>query len=597
MWGVILMLSLIGLLFYAVMYAVQFPADERTKNSSPAQMQQRIYQSPITSGTASTSNSAPAKKATSSSVSDTQFRLMQFQNNLRILQDCLNIMDNTVDFSVFHERCELAAEKISILNRDMLNLPVDSSISNHLFAISSKFDSIVSQAKSGFIQRSYSRLLKDTSNLKTNEGKTKRVRRYLTKLDEFSWFLSDADDYSRTKIAAKQFLYDLGDDFSSNDDFSSSEEKRSAPRSSFVDPEDDPFYDDISGPLAVCDRLGIDPATPFEEVKSHLEQFSMQRAARFAARHEKQVGKINLEALSKVLPRGPEPLSASETLFLDYINGYRYGNNIGGYWTHEYHIDYQTVLEKYFAYGYMRFADAKVSLQKYTIADFKAFLSAHDMSTGGKKQDLIDRIIKSFDEDTIYSAFPRKVFALTKAGFAVVHDDDYLIYFQNNMTRFSIPIEMVETEHMLHPELGKYELALSILESRADANLQNKDYGLYRCDLYAQSIVHHDAEHYPTELVLLLQVCFIDYYGYGNGGIQSKTDALLAPGILSLIALNKVYTALDDAEREDFYVRSVRKLPSCFAERFDPRKSFVKVAESVAAYMQEEAVDADLQNR
>ena len=33
MWGVILILSLIGLLFYAVTHAVQFPADEPPKKS------------------------------------------------------------------------------------------------------------------------------------------------------------------------------------------------------------------------------------------------------------------------------------------------------------------------------------------------------------------------------------------------------------------------------------------------------------------------------------------------------------------------------------------------------------------------------------
>ena len=483
---------------------------------------------------------------------------MQLQETQRIFSDSYHIVTTTTNIDTFHGRYDLLLEKSDELQKRINALSPYNDLRKNIQKELEEVRRILPETKERVLRESTKKTFAEADALKTKNGKLNKLQKYLALLTEHEDFFSDTPTYESTCAEVQAQIAVIG-----SDSFSSSREK--------------------GIPFDYFEQDTLSADEEFEKIRPMLDQSAMQRSADFAARHAKQVGTINIPALEKACPLEPQPLNPSETLFLHYMDGYREGNNIAGYWTHDYHIDYQSTLEKFFSYGYMCFDDISLQLSKYKIADYKEFLSAKGMKATGKKQELIDRILENFEAGEIDEAFPRKILKVTDAGKAAIDSNDYVLYFNKNVSSFSIPLPLAEAAYIEDPQLDKYAMALKMLVDRADYNLKNRDYGLYRNDLLAQAIVYHDAGDLNTELELLFQVCFIDYYGYDNGGTQSKSDAMFAPAVLWRVKHSPVYESLGEGA-EEFYFQSVRKLPSDFTQKSRPHYSFIKVAEVVAEY-------------
>lgn len=269
-----------------------------------------------------------------------------------------------------------------------------------------------------------------------------------------------------------------------------------------------------------------------------LDQQARARSAEFAKVHKDATSKFSsAAALRKIKPGQPGPLSLEEILFLWYLDGTEAsGQEIAGYWTHDYNIDYAAASKKLFSYGYLAFAGTDIKLAKQNVSDLKSFLAGHALPVSGRKAALIQRILENSTEEDIDAAFHEEYFALTPAGKSLVNDNSHLIYFHQHRAHFGLSLELADSIKRAHPDYSEYDIALFALEKDGMHHHRNKDWGLWRNTLYNRAVVYQERGEYARELELLLQVCYIDIRGYGNGDTLYPHIAMFAPAITGRIA-------------------------------------------------------------
>lgn len=160
-------------------------------------------------------------------------------------------------------------------------------------------------------------------------------------------------------------------------------------------------------------------------VKLTLESFWKSKKA--SEIHEAQLSKANeLDFSDNSLPsNGSSDLTQEEMLFLQYLHHKKTSlDNIAGYWTLEYHMDYDYIIPKYFSLGFLQYADLKYSLQKSTIADMTALLPKDKNTVKRKKADLIHFLL-SHQNDLALDLFRKMYYEVTPAGKKYLSEQDY----------------------------------------------------------------------------------------------------------------------------------------------------------------------------
>lgn len=268
-----------------------------------------------------------------------------------------------------------------------------------------------------------------------------------------------------------------------------------------------------------------------------LDRQAMARSEAFAKVHKSALkGFSAVDSLRKIQPGESGPLSLEEILFLWYLDGTEAsGENIAGYWTHDYHIDYGSVTKKFFSYGYLEFADTTIKLANQKVPELKKLLSENGLPVSGKKDILIQRIIENIPAEKTDQAFPRDSFALTPSGKELVAANDHLIYVHRHRAHFGISLETADAIKKAHPKYNCYDIARAALEKDGRKCHRAKDWGLWRNTLYNRSVVRQEENNISAELELLLQVSYLDARGYGNGNTLEPRLAMLAPAIVNRI--------------------------------------------------------------
>lgn len=315
----------------------------------------------------------------------------------------------------------------------------------------------------------------------------------------------------------------------------------------------------------------------FEANRDKLNQEAMKRSEDFAKVHNKALSKININALKNITSFVPVDLSPKEILFLDYINGVSTSNlNIARYWTHEYNLDYQKTLEKLFKCGYLTFSDYKFNMTQCKVDELKNVLKSHGLKVSGKKADLINRLIENLPEDELKELFSESCFMITDAGAAITQKNSHIMYFHRHFNQFGISIDEADRYFKLHPGVNQFDIALILLYDRAKKYRESKDWGLYRNDLYAMSIVYKDMKEFEKEMDLLLKVCYLDLSGLENNDGYDKNFSFLAPGILGSLDVVQKELGLSDEQLKAAFSSSVDdlNLPKAY---YSKPKAFAKI--------------------
>jgi len=294
--------------------------------------------------------------------------------------------------------------------------------------------------------------------------------------------------------------------------------------------------------------------------REKLREEAMRRSEEFSQIHQSNIDKIDL---SKIRYNEISDIifSPYEVIFLDYINGLSINNpNIAGYWTHDYQIDFQSAIAKFFIAEYLKESDYKFNMTKCKVPELKDFLKDRGLKTTGKKDDLIARIVTECPESEVFNYFNHSFFQHTDKATEILEPNDYLMFFHQHRNDLGISIPEAFHIKTANPKFDKYRIALRVLNSRLKQHKRKKNWGLYRNDIFGMSIVYHDKKDYLKELSLLFEVCYWDLSGYCNNGIIDSNLAFLAPGIVDRIKTLIKNLNIIEPNLKDIYIEAVSKV-------------------------------------
>lgn len=120
------------------------------------------------------------------------------------------------------------------------------------------------------------------------------------------------------------------------------------------------------------------------------------------------------EALISKNIEADQQLSNVEINFFKLLEGKRADDpSVLGWWCAFNNIDGPQIINKLYENNYLTLADYKFNIRKATIPILKDFLRRHDLPVGGKKADLVNRIIENISETHCLSYFNQSYWALT----------------------------------------------------------------------------------------------------------------------------------------------------------------------------------------
>lgn len=109
----------------------------------------------------------------------TAYSPMQVQDDIRVLNDCINLLCTTTNLDTFFSRYELASKKIMTLEQaKAAGIPINMSItSDYVMTLKKRADEV--------LQATYDKELKEIDALKTVTGKKNRLDKFILHLSEY----------------------------------------------------------------------------------------------------------------------------------------------------------------------------------------------------------------------------------------------------------------------------------------------------------------------------------------------------------------------------------------------------------------------------
>ena len=109
----------------------------------------------------------------------TSYSDIQGQNDIRILKDCVNLMNTTNNIETFFSRYELAMEKALTLEQaKQAGININTSItSDYVISLKNRADYV--------LQATYNKELEKINELKTTNGKRNRIDKFISFLSEY----------------------------------------------------------------------------------------------------------------------------------------------------------------------------------------------------------------------------------------------------------------------------------------------------------------------------------------------------------------------------------------------------------------------------
>ncbi len=135
----------------------------------------------------------------------------------------------------------------------------------------------------------------------------------------------------------------------------------------------------------------------------------------------KQPNKSTEASVAKTF-RSNQRLNNMEIQFLTLLEGKRANApSVLGWWCAFNNIDGPKTINKLCANNYLTVADYKFGVRKGTIPVLKTFLTKHSLSTKGKKDDLVNRIIENICESKCLEYFTQSYWAFTPKALELLH--------------------------------------------------------------------------------------------------------------------------------------------------------------------------------
>lgn len=145
---------------------------------------------------------------------------------------------------------------------------------------------------------------------------------------------------------------------------------------------------------------------------------------------------ITFDERCKISNPSKNGLYVAEILLLEYCSYGTYPhpkNGYPGFWWFEYGIrNIGAKLESLEKRGFIQFSSPKESVSRLTISRLKEILTDLNLSTTGKKSELIQRLVGGVDEEDLALYIPDAKYKLTELGKLELSENEYIPYMHKH---------------------------------------------------------------------------------------------------------------------------------------------------------------------
>ena len=166
--------------------------------------------------------------------------------------------------------------------------------------------------------------------------------------------------------------------------------------------------------------------------------------------------------------------------------------------------------------GFLTEAPMSATLEAATVPALKNALRQTSKPVGGKKADLIQRLLSEVPEGQLYALFPRRTFSLTHTGTRALDEAMHIAYIHRKPVE-GLTIWDIHRQVLEHPDQSYRTLLWTHLEARALAHIQAKDYAAYRACRYRMYQFQMEENQLKRAFPFLAEVIYYDLSGTGGG--------------------------------------------------------------------------------
>lgn len=263
-----------------------------------------------------------------------------------------------------------------------------------------------------------------------------------------------------------------------------------------------------------------------------------------------------------------------EILVLDYAHTfYTSGNSFQGFWWYRYGIrDVQSILSLLVERGFLKIGDLKAVLDRQTAATLKEVMKLHNITTTGKKDELIQRILDKIPESELNKHFPKRTYSLTITGQEALDEEAYVPYIHRHPVE---DLDIWSLNRLVHtkPYMPYRDKIWGYLNQRSMKHFSEHNYGLYRNCRFSMAQFLKDENKLKDVLAMLAEVVFFDLSGAGNNYDTRHLDiyaagffpyekslAKTAPGVIGAIADCQEKLRFSDEDLKSVLLERMSKL-------------------------------------
>ena len=207
-------------------------------------------------------------------------------------------------------------------------------------------------------------------------------------------------------------------------------------------------------------------------------------------------------------------LAEASTLFIDQ-------EEFPLFWRRDYGIfQMQKLLSTLVERRFLEEAPIALTLETATVPALKQTLRTVGKPVGGKKADLIARLLGEVSEGELYTLFPKRTFTLTAEGVKALEEAPHIPYLHKRPVE-GLTIWSLHRDVLAQPEQSYRDLVWDHLHTRSGIHSEAKDYAAYRACRYRMYQFLMEETKLKRAFPYLAEVIFYDL-----SGVDGSADTL-----------------------------------------------------------------------
>lgn len=198
-------------------------------------------------------------------------------------------------------------------------------------------------------------------------------------------------------------------------------------------------------------------------------------------------------------------------LMLSYASKFHTGeNSFQQFWKYRYDTEPYELLNWLYNNDFIELDSIDNSLKHKTVNELKTILSNNNLKISGKKDDLINRISSTLNEEQISQYIPERYYRLTQFGNEILNNNPNVAFIHKH-PEFDLTIYEVP------PSGNIYDFILNKISERESEYIYYNNWGLYRnCKSQRAQLAKLQGDTISA-ISYLIEVCYIDISGLRNG--------------------------------------------------------------------------------